>query len=85
MAVEARYAEKIGVARRGLADTIAETLSTLGLPTRIPEGMPLAEIIRVMRVDKKKNAAAIRFALPVEIGRVELVEVTELEEVIGNW
>jgi 3-dehydroquinate synthase len=85
MAVEARYAEKIGVARRGLADTIAETLSTLGLPTRIPEGMPLAEIIRVMRVDKKKNAAAIRFALPTEIGRVELVEVTELEEVIGNW
>ncbi len=82
MAVEARYAEKIGAARRGLADTIADTLSTLGLPTRIPEGLPRAEILRAMRVDKKKNAKSIRFALPAEIGRVGLVDVTELEEVL---
>ncbi len=33
--------------------------------------MPREEIIRAMRVDKKKNAGAIRFALPVEIGQVE--------------
>ncbi|GAB4452292.1 MAG: bifunctional shikimate kinase/3-dehydroquinate synthase [Anaerolineales bacterium] len=82
MTAEARYAEKIGVARRGLADTIADTLSTLGLPTRIPDELPRAEILRAMRVDKKKNAKSIRFALPAEIGRVELVEVTELEEVL---
>jgi len=40
----------------------------------------------VMRVDKKKNANAnaIRFALPVEIGKVELiaVRVTDLESVL---
>jgi len=35
-----------------------------------------------MRVDKKKNAASIRFALPVEIGKVELVDVTDLESVL---
>ncbi|MFT3891260.1 MAG: hypothetical protein QM730_06460 [Anaerolineales bacterium] len=40
------------------------------------------EIIRAMRVDKKKNAKAIRFALPAEIGRVELVEVSDLESVL---
>jgi 3-dehydroquinate synthetase len=39
--------------------------------------MPRAEIIKAMRVDKKKNAKAIRFALPVEIGKVELVDVSE--------
>jgi 3-dehydroquinate synthetase len=46
--------------------------------------MPRGEIIHVMRMDKKKNAKAIRFALPVEIGRVELVDVTDLEEVISE-
>jgi shikimate kinase / 3-dehydroquinate synthase len=82
MVAEANYAERIGLARTGLAYEIAEVLSKLGLPTSIPKGMPRAEIIRTMRVDKKKNASAIRFALPVEIGQVELVEVTDLESVL---
>jgi 3-dehydroquinate synthetase len=82
--VEAQYAEKIGLARKGLADQIAETFSNLGLPVRIPEEMPRAEIIRAMRVDKKKNAQAIRFALPVDIGKVELVDVSDLETVLDD-
>ena len=44
--------------------------------------MPREEIIRAMRVDKKKTVKAIRFALPVEIGKVDLVEVTDLESVL---
>ncbi len=80
--VEARYAERIGIAKKGLADRIAETFSKLGLPTRIPGDMPRGEIIRAMRVDKKKNAKAIRFALPAEIGGVELVDVSDLESVL---
>ena len=35
-----------------------------------------------MRVDKKKHTGAIRFALPVEIGKVELVDVRDLESVL---
>jgi len=54
----------------------------LGLPIQIPEEMPREEIIRAMRVDKKKNTKAIRFALPVEIGKVELIDVTDLEDVL---
>ncbi len=80
--VEARYAEKIGIARSGLADEIAATLLNLGLPILIPGEMSRPEIIRAMRVDKKKNAKSIRFALPVEIGKVELVDVSDLETVL---
>ena len=80
--VEARYAEQIGIASKGLADKIAQTISGLGLSTHIPDELPRGEIIRAMRVDKKKSAKAIRFALPVEIGRVELVEVSDLESVL---
>ena len=37
---------------------------------------------RAMRVDKKKNDEVIRFALPARIGRVELVDVADLEVVL---
>ncbi len=84
MVVEAQYADRVGLAGSGLVEALESTLSNLGLPIRIPDGMPHAEIIRAMRVDKKKTAQAICFALPVEIGKVELVEVNDLEEVISD-
>ncbi len=82
--VEAKYAERIGIAEAGLADKISETMSALGLPIQIPDEMPREEIIRTMRVDKKKTAKAIRFALPVKIGKVELVDVDDLESVLED-
>jgi shikimate kinase/3-dehydroquinate synthase len=82
MIVEAMYAARIGLAGPGLVDAITKSLVSLGLPTQIPDQMPREEIIRAMRVDKKKNAKAIRFALPVEIGKVELVDVSDLESVL---
>ncbi len=84
MVAEAKYAARVGVAGVGLVEAVEATLSALGLPIHIPGEMPREEIIRAMRVDKKKNAKMIRFALPSEIGKVELVDVTDLEEVIDN-
>jgi shikimate kinase/3-dehydroquinate synthase len=82
MVVEAKFAERIGVAKNRLSGEIAAVLTSLGLPVRIPDELPREEILRAMRVDKKKNAASIRFALPVEIGKVELVDVADLESVL---
>jgi len=82
MVVEARYSARIGLADVGLVDAVTESFKALGLPIQIPEGMPREEIIRAMRVDKKKKAKAIRFALPVEIGKVKLVDVIDLELVL---
>jgi 3-dehydroquinate synthetase len=82
MVAEARFAERAGIAEPGLGDTISKVLSRLGLPTQIPEDLPRDEILRAMRADKKKNAAGIRFALPAAIGKVQLVEVTDLESVL---
>jgi len=84
MVAEAKYAERIGIASKGLAGIISKVLSDLGLPVEIPDDMPRGEIIHAMRMDKKKNAKSIRFALPVEIGKVELVEVEDLESVIAS-
>jgi shikimate kinase / 3-dehydroquinate synthase len=82
MVTEAKYAARIGLARAGFVEALTESLKALGLPIQIPEEMPRGEILRAMRVDKKKNSKAIRFALPVAIGKVELVDVTDLESVL---
>jgi 3-dehydroquinate synthase len=84
MVAEAKLAERLNVANKGLSDMIGKVLSTLGLPVQIPTELPREEIIRAMSVDKKKNATAVRFALPVEIGKVELVDVTNLEMVLDS-
>jgi shikimate kinase/3-dehydroquinate synthase len=82
MMAEARYSAQIGLADKSVVEAIEATLKNLGLPTQIPDEMPREEIIKAMRVDKKKNAKSIRFALPVEIGKVELVDVSDLESVL---
>lgn len=84
MVSEARYSERIGMASRGLADEIAHVLSSIGLPVHIPNELSRDEILRVMKVDKKKNVQAIRFALPLRIGEVKLVDVTNLEGVLDD-
>ena len=82
MVVEARFAERKGIAPPGLCNRIASVLSGLGLPVEIPAELPRADILQAIRMDKKKNAAGVRFALPAAIGKVELVEVTGLESVL---
>ncbi len=82
MMAEAKYSARVGLATQGLVEAVQDSLKALNLPIAIPQEMPREEIIRAMRVDKKKNAKSIRFALPVEIGKVELVDVSDLELVL---
>jgi 3-dehydroquinate synthetase len=82
LVVEAKFAERIGLAELGLSNTIAGVLAGYGLPVAIPESLPREEILRATRVDKKKDAKKIRFALPVSVGSVQLVEVTDVESVL---
>jgi len=84
MLVEAAYSARVGLATSGVVRAVQDSLSALNLPIAIPKEMPREEIIHAMRMDKKKNAKVIRFALPVEIGKVELVDVADLEMVIGD-
>ncbi|MBI1856350.1 MAG: 3-dehydroquinate synthase, partial [Chloroflexi bacterium] len=82
MVAEARLAERLTVAGKGLSEAVAESLSALKLPVHIPADLPRAELIRAMTADKKKLNGVVRFALPAAIGRVELVDVKDLESVL---
>jgi 3-dehydroquinate synthase len=80
---EARLAERLTVSSPGVVERIAEALSALGLPVEIPAEMDRAQLIRAMRVDKKKATGVVRFALPVRIGEVKVgVGVKDLEEAL---
>ena len=80
MALEARLAERLKVARSGLAEEIGVVLAGLGLPIRIPASLSRQDVLKAMRVDKKKADGVVRFALPVKIGEVRTgVAVDDLE------
>jgi 3-dehydroquinate synthetase len=85
MVAEARLAERLAIARGGLSERIAAVLSRLGLPIQIPAGLAREALIRAMRSDKKKVGGVVRFALPADIGRVNInIEVTNLQSVFDE-
>ena len=82
MVAETKLAEKLWLCSKGLSDQIANVLISVGLPYQIPDNLPRADLIRAMRVDKKRVGDAIRFALPSEIGNMEInVEVENLNQI----
>jgi len=68
MALEGRLAEQIGVAKAGTAATIVKALQSAGLPTDLPTGFMVGEVIDAMKSDKKGVSGKTRFALPLRIG-----------------
>jgi shikimate kinase / 3-dehydroquinate synthase len=79
MVAEARLAERIGLAEKGLSEMIADTLNGLGLPTEIPSHIEPDLIETAMRVDKKRAGGVVRFALPVRLGEVKVgIEVGDM-------
>ncbi len=77
MVAEARLAERIGMARQGLAQRIEHVLAGVGLPVEIPPDLSRERIVDAMRLDKKRAAGKVRFALPVDIGEVRTGVVIE--------
>ncbi len=85
MVAEARMAEQVGLAHSGLADELAVSLISLGLPTQIPPNLDRVAIIKAMKYDKKKDDGIIRFALPAKIGDVRVgIEVKDWERIISD-
>ena len=83
MVLEARLAERIGLARKGLSDEIAHVLQGLGLPTEIPPGVDRNTITSAMLRDKKVAAGVVKFALPAAIGDVRVgVDIDDWDKVI---
>lgn len=82
MVAEAKLAEKLWICSKGLSDRIAATLKSLGLPTQIPPELPREALMAAMRHDKKRELGVVYFALPEEIGQMQVgVKLENLEMV----
>lgn len=83
LVIVTEMAEKLRVARSGLANEIRQTLVGLGLPVDVPAGMNPKAILQAVGVDKKKAAGKIKFILPVKPGLVQVgVEVEGWQELV---
>jgi len=76
----ARTAEKLGLAKPGLAAGIAADLEACGLPTEL--SFPCGQMAGAMTKDKKAENGLVHFVLPLAIGDVQCRDL-RVEEVIA--
>jgi 3-dehydroquinate synthase len=72
MVVAARLAHGMGMLRAEPVHRLTRLLERFGLPTHLPRTDP-AVLMSLMDTDKKAVAGKVRFVLPTQIGRVEVV------------
>jgi 3-dehydroquinate synthase len=70
MVLEARIAERAGIAEAGLSDRIAGLVTRAGLPTRAPASLSARVLLDGTRSDKKARGGVVEYSLPVRIGRM---------------
>lgn len=70
MVLEARLAERVGVATAGLAEAVLETVRRAGLPTSRPRDLDPAAVLEATARDKKRVGGAVGYALPAGVGRM---------------
>jgi 3-dehydroquinate synthase len=70
MVLEARLAERFGLASPGIASRIGATLAAADLPTSLPPGAIAADIVARTHLDKKARAGVVEYALPRSLGEM---------------
>ena len=74
MICAAHLAERLGMVATGVNERQRSLWELLGLPTRIPAHLLAADLVAIMRRDKKARAGRLRLILPTRLGNVEMVE-----------
>ena len=70
LALQSRLGERLGYCSPSDVARIEALLSAIGLPTKIPEDVPVDRIMEAMAHDKKGKAGAIRFVFQDGVGRL---------------
>ncbi|HEU4563526.1 MAG TPA: 3-dehydroquinate synthase [Gemmatimonadaceae bacterium] len=68
MVLEARLAERAGIAAAGTSERIEALAASAGLPTERPAELSAARLIAAMRTDKKARGGEVELALPSRVG-----------------
>jgi 3-dehydroquinate synthase len=70
LVLECELAEQLDLADSGLRHRVAQLLTSLGLPDRMPPGIDRGALLDSMMGDKKNRRGQIHFALPATLGRM---------------
>lgn len=70
MVLEARVAERLGVAEPGTSDRVRAAVERSGLPAARPADQSPDEILAATRGDKKARQGVVEYALPARIGEM---------------
>jgi 3-dehydroquinate synthase len=79
MNIEARISELMGLLDKEDALRIKAVIDAYGLPSLLPEGLNIEDLISHMMIDKKVEAGEMRFVLPVKIGEVKIKKGVSIE------
>ena len=77
--LEAQIAAQMKIATEELPDKLAGYFASVGLPTSVPSGLDVNEVLQAITLDKKKAGGKVRFALPAAVGNVRTGIVVENE------
>lgn len=73
MRLAAQLSERLGMSAPADTAQLQRLLQKLGLPVAIPPGMEPAQLLALMRLDKKNSAGQLRLILWRGIGRAEII------------
>ena len=83
MVCAARLAKSLGMVDDAFCDRQSALFKTIGLPTECPaEQLPV--LLEAMQRDKKVVGGVLKFVLPTELGRVELVDAPADELIVQS-
>lgn len=83
MVLAARLSAALGRAPAADAQRLAHLLHRLGLPTTVPDGLEPEALLLRMRLDKKADAAGLRFILWDRAGLAKVVSGVPDEQVLA--
>ena len=81
MLCASRLAERLGRVDAAFTARQRDLLALLGLPVEAPGSLDADEVLAAMSRDKKVEHGRLRFVLPAEMGRVELVAGVSSDDV----
>ncbi|HEY9660889.1 MAG TPA: 3-dehydroquinate synthase [Allocoleopsis sp.] len=74
MVAAGQIAVELGLWKQEEADRQLALIEKTGLPTRLPAGLNIDEIVAALQTDKKVEAGRVRFVLPTQIGSVVVTD-----------
>ncbi|HUA78733.1 MAG TPA: 3-dehydroquinate synthase [Dyella sp.] len=83
MVLAAQLSERLGMSSKDDTQRLERLLSGIGLPITVPTGFDPAQLLGLMRLDKKNTAGTLRLILWRGIGRAEIVSGVNEADVLG--